>query len=249
MSVFRDTTACMVHGHEGWLTPAQSHIHETDELDLHFFWGHNMAADGLYSTDGLSARVYAPASEARELSLSESTENYHVFHLTDAARGLNHFVAQKSSCYCRDSEGKYLAGTLKEHPDAASCTRYLQFADTALEVGHELENADYDCTPAIPIYLKPKRWDEIWAGAKFSFTLYKDGEPLTLCDYDLAYMVESGGEVEHFEYMTDENGVGEVKFRKPGQYLFIFRCNSPEAEAGIYENTRLTYTFWIKVTR
>lgn len=249
MSIFRDTTDCMVHGHEGWLVPAQPHIHETDTLDLQFYWGHNMAPDGLTKTDGLSAKVFAPGLAERPLELTETTENHHVFHLPDAARGLNHFVAEKDAYYCRDKEGKYIEGTLKDVPSAASCTRYLQHAHTALEVGHELTNVDYDCSPAIPIYLKPKSWDGIWAGEKFPFTLYYDGKPLTLCDYELAYAAKEGSELEHFDYMTDEEGCGEVKFKKPGNYLFLVRLNSHEAEEGVYQNTKLTYTFWIKVKR
>lgn len=249
MSIFRDTTDRMVYGHEGWLVPAQPHIHETDALDLSFFWGHNMEPDGLTRTDGLSAKVFAPAASPKPLALTGTTESCHVFRLEDAARGLNHFVAEKVACYCRDAEGKYIEGTLKDVPSAASCTRYLQYAHTALEVGHELENADYDCVPAIPIYLKPKSWEQIWAGEKFPFTLYMNGEPLTLCDYEVAYTAKEGSEVEHFHFMTDENGDGEVKFKKPGSYLFLVRCSSPEAEEGVYENTKLTYTFWIRVKR
>lgn len=249
MSIFRDTTDCMVHGHEGWLSPEKPHIHEGDAIDLQFFWGHNMAPDGLCKTNDLSAKVFAPNTEPKSLDLTDTTESYHVFHLDNAARGLNHFVAKKIAFYCRDNEGKYIEGTLKDIPDAASCTRYLQYAHTALEVGHELENADYDCVPAIPIYLKPKSWDEIWAGEKFPFTLYYDGKPLSLCDYEVAYTAKEGSEVEHFSYMTDEEGCGEIKFKKPGSYLFLVRLNSHEAEEGVYQNTRLTYTFWIRVKR
>lgn len=249
MSIFRDTTDCMVHGHEGWLVPAQPHIHETDELDLHFFWGHNTMPDGLANADGLSAMVLAPGTPAKSLELVDTTENCHVFHLKDAARGLTHFVSEKVAYYCKDAEGNYIEGTLADVPSAVSCTRYLQYAHTALEVGQELTNAEYDCVPSIPIYLKPKIWDQIWVGEKFPFTLYMDGEPLTLCDYELAYTVEAGSEVEHFNYMTDKDGRGEIRFKKPGSYLFLVRCNSPEAEDGVYQNTKLTYTFFIRVKR
>lgn len=249
MSIFRDTTDCVVHGHEGWLVPAEPHIHETDALDLYFFWGHNMEADGLAKADGLTAKVFAPNVEPKPLELTETKENCHVFHLTDAARGLNHYVAEKVAFYCRDAEGKYIEGTLKDVPTAVSCTRYLQYAHTALEVGHELENADYECVPSIPLYIKPKSWEQIWVGEKFPFTLYYDGKPLTLCDYEIAYSAKECSEVEHFNYMTDESGDGEIRFKKPGNYLFIVRCNSPEAEDGVYQNTKLTYTFWIRVKR
>ena len=44
---FLDTTDHMEYGHEGWLEPNTTHVHEGDPVEIYFKWGHNMQAHDL----------------------------------------------------------------------------------------------------------------------------------------------------------------------------------------------------------
>lgn len=245
---FLDTTDYMVRGHEGWLVPSLTHIHEGDNLDIYFCWGHNMKPHGLARTENLFIYTISPDGTKQELELVGNTEDHYTYRLTNAKKGLNHFISQKTGYYCKDAEGKSLNGTLKDNPGAVSATRYLQYAHMALPVGHDLTSGDYTDTPKLPLRIVPDRWDRLQPGEMFSFTLFFGDKPLSLHDIDIAYNA-GDDEVVHEEILTDGDGRITYPIKAPGKYLVVIRCNASEGEDELYYDTRYTYTFWFKVKR
>lgn len=248
MNEFLDTTDYMVQGHEGWLAPCLTHVHEGDDLDVFFCWGHNMKPHGLARNEDLFVYAVTPDGEKQDLQLMGNTEDHYTYRMKMEKKGLYHFVSQKTGYYCKNAEGKRLNGTLKDNSDAVSATRYQQYAHMALAVGHGLETSDYSETPAIPLRIVPDCWDKFQTGEIFAFTLFFGDKPLSLCDIDIAYTA-GDDEATHEEIMTDGEGRITYPIKAPGKYLVVVRCTVPEGEEGLYYDTRYTYTFWFKVKR
>jgi Nickel uptake substrate-specific transmembrane region. len=236
----------MVYGHEGWLVPFVSHVHEGDTMDLYFCWGHNMQPDGLTEKEGLIVYSVDPSGLKKDIDLIGNTEYHYTYRTKVEDKGLNHFIAQKTAFYCRDAEGKYLCGTLKDYPNAASATRYLQYAHLALPVGHGLAPSDYSETPNIPLRIVPDSWDKFRVGEDFNFTVMLEDKPLKHCDIDIAHTLTA--KTMHNETFSDENGRVSLPIKEPGKYLIVVRCTVAQGEEGLFNDTRYTYTFWFKAS-
>lgn len=245
---FLDTTDHMVYGHEGWLVPSVTHVHEGDSLDIFLCWGHNMKPHGLARSEDLLVYAIAPDGKKQDLELIGTTEDHHTYRLKVEKKGLYHVISQITKYYYKNAEGKNQSGTLKDNPAAVSATRYLQYAHLALSVGHNLMPEDYTETPALPLQIVPDRWDKLLTGEIFGLTLFFKNKPLALCDIHIAYS-EGEAETTDEELRTDSEGIITFPIKAPGKYLVIARCSASDGEEGLYYDTRYTYTFWFEVKR
>jgi ABC-type Co2+ transport system, periplasmic component len=181
---FRDTTDLMVYGHEAWLEMGASHAHTGEESTIYLKYGHNMKVDGLARREGIEALVVRPDGKSQAIRLEEGSAEYHLLKFTPAMEGLYNVVAKHPGNYAIDKEGKYHKGTRQDCPDAVKAVHYLQFAQTIVPAGHDLEAAP----PAAgtPLEIKAGHWKSWRAGDVLEFTVLFRGDPLDGINVDLA---------------------------------------------------------------
>ncbi len=244
---FRDTTDLMVYGHEGWLEPSTTHIHEGDTVQLYFNWGHNMVSDGLARKDGLSAFFVSPDGKQQDLSVSGQEDNCYVFNVVPETSGLYHFVCKYVGSYVVDQEGNYHIGNLKDFPDAKTASLYTQFSHLALRVGHGPSENQMDTMPELDLRLIPEGWKHPHTGDEILFNLEYDLKPLPETKVNLTHAPDNGGDVNYKIFETDDQGNFNVKFEEPGRYLLIARHKSPDTVSDLYTDASLTTTCFLKV--
>ncbi len=244
---FRDTTDLMVYGHEGWLEPSVTHIHEGDTVQLYFNWGHNMVSDGLARKDGLSAFFVSPDGQQQDLPVSGQKDNCYVFNVVPEAPGVYHFVCKYVGSYVVDQEGSYHIGNLKDFPDAKSASLYTQFSHLALRVGHGVPENQSDTMPDLDLRLIPEEWKNLQIGDEIIFNLQQGLRPLGKTKVTMTHAPENGGDVNYQIFETDDQGNFNVKIEGPGRYLLIARHHMPDTESDLYTDESLTTTCFFPV--
>jgi len=244
---FLDTTDLMVYGHEGWLEPSTTHVHEGDTVQLYFKWGHNMVSDGLARMEGLSAFFVPPDGNQQELSITDQKKDCYIFSMVPKTAGIYHFICKYTGSYVIDREGNYHPGNLKDYPDAQHATLYTQFSHLSLQVGHQLPENGLPEMPELGLRLVPREWKRWRIGDEIVFNLQQGLNPLPHVKVNMAHAIDNGSEVRHKRLETDEHGNFSLKIEEAGRYLLIARHQSPEEEPDLYSDTHLTYTYFFSI--
>ncbi|WP_040412701.1 DUF4198 domain-containing protein [Desulfosporosinus sp. OT] len=246
---FLDTTDHMEYGHEGWLEPNTTHVHEGDPVEIYFKWGHNMQAHGLARKEGLSAHVLLPDGQKQQLEIQDYKPSSYLMQFTPKEIGLYHFICHNKGYYVIDKEGKHLRGTLKDYPDSPKATSFTQFSHLTMLVGHDLSKEQLSTSPRLPLAIVPEEWKKWKTGEDINFTLYLNKDVLPENDIDLACAEDEESSVEQMKMKTDGKGKLNINVEKIGQYLLIARHHSNEGETGVYYDTQFTYTYYYSIKK
>lgn len=241
----RDTTDLMVYGHEGWLELTSSHGHKGGDFEVHLKYGHNMQSDGLARKERIKAWLVTPTGEARDIVLGEGGSEYYSLNLPTPEEGFYQVVTVNNGNYVLDQEGKYQRGTRKEHPNASNAIYYNQFAQVLVPVGHDLEGVPRKAN--MPLEIVAPLWKQWRAGDEINLQLQFRGEPLDGVAVDIA--CKGPGGYNKWQLMTGSKGEINITAQNPGYYLIVARYRIPEGEAGVYDETSFTATFWFMVTK
>ncbi|RJX24769.1 MAG: DUF4198 domain-containing protein [Dethiobacter sp.] len=237
---FRDTTHLMVEGHEGWLDISKNVYDIGEKVKAKFKWGHNMKADGLCSSEGLSAWITRPSGEKAAQNLIPGEGLYYETSFLSKEIGFYEILVQKEGMYSITRDGKYLAGSRKENPEADQAIAYTQYAWCPAQVGSTIRDIPA-CTGCNLCVLQLNHYD-YQVGQDLHIKILFKAEPLPEAEVTIARMGADGYFSE--TKRTDSQGALIITPDSAGQHILIARyVDEKDKLEGEYDKRSYTSVF------
>lgn len=215
----------VARGHEIWVLPEVSHVHEGREARCRVYWGHAMRPDGIASLNRLSAWIVAPGGERFSLKVEPTDDRFHLVRYTPDREGFWTVVVEDDmGPIVTTTDGSYRPGTRKEYPDARQAAYHYQYAKTYMQVGHlrascggEVQPVETACLGCdLELIVAPGIYR---VGDAVILEVRYRGRPLSGAEVTAAWSLR---EEEDWALVEKTDAAGRVKFflGYPGHWVF-----------------------------
>jgi uncharacterized GH25 family protein len=238
----------VVQGHEIWVLPEASHVHEGHEARCRVFYGHAGRPDGLAELDRLVAWAVALDGRRIAAALGPGDNTFHFARFTPDQDGFWAVTVENDvGPIAVAQDGFYHRGTRRDYPDAQEVGYYYQYAKTYVQVGHLCAGCGGVVHPPEIVYLDHDLELIVAPGA------YRVGDEVIL---EVRYRGRplAGATVEATWSLREEEGwvlsvtadeAGRVRFNlsHPGHWVFYTRyADAVLGKAGEYDKRVLSAT-------
>ncbi|MDO9574093.1 MAG: DUF4198 domain-containing protein, partial [Candidatus Contubernalis sp.] len=196
--------------------------------------------DGLCSSEGLSAWITKPSGQKEGQSLIPGEGLYYVLYFSAKEIGYYDFVVKKEAVYSIDAEGKYMAGSKKENPEAVQGIAYTQYSRCLVRVGNtekEIPSGTHCnlCISQLAHY-------NYQAGNELQVELSFKDEVLPGVEVIIAGEGPEGSFSE--TKITDSQGILNITPVSTGQHILIARhVDEDDKKEGEYDKRNYTSVF------
>ncbi|RPF46841.1 putative GH25 family protein [Thermodesulfitimonas autotrophica] len=217
----------VVQGHEIWVLPEASHVHEGREARCRVFYGHAGRPDGLADVNRLAAWAVAPDGRRIAASLGPGDNTFHFARFTPDQDGFWAVTVENDvGPVAVAKDGFYRRGTRRDYPDAREVGYYYQYAKTYVQVGHFCEGCGVVRPPGVAcldhdleLVLAPGVFR---VGDAALLEVRYRGRPLAGAEVKATWSLR---EKEGWALVRQTDAAGKVKFTlaHPGHWLFYTR--------------------------
>ncbi|MCI5222981.1 MAG: DUF4198 domain-containing protein [Candidatus Electrothrix sp. AR4] len=245
--------------HKIWLNPADHFPAPGSTVELGIGWGHKYPTERTHEKlkEGMPEKIQAVAPDGKAAELVKLAHGRYSLKVTTPGTYLV-MTKGKSGFFTKTPEGRKW-GNKTEIANAVQCTNYHLSGKTAIMVGNSEQG--FDRVTGQDIELIPlTNPGQVKKGEIFKIKLLLDGKPVVNVPLKAAYAgfdkvdktnkkAEKKKNDRPFpaEAITDNQGVAELRFDRPGYWLVSLSHKPPYPDLAVCDQYMYNVTFTLEV--